>query len=207
MRDELRALEGQQVHFRGRLKEWRRDDAGTVRICMAAVEVRPFAMDRPLKDAPVIKVDHIWHLNVQEDSVRCRKMLRKMEGIGTVAWYRRADGSVDLGLRCEASICLATIIAAAGVKEAKTPAQLLASIEWMEEGLARIAAGTPCYAWDIATERGLVEVRRYVERLRRDHAAEVKAFVGSLFSGSKPTRLNLLPLRNCRRTRAHGITA
>lgn len=205
MRDELRGLEGQKVHFIGRLKEWRLNSDGTARVCMAAVEIRPLDPTRSLKETPAVRVDHFWQLNVPADSMGSKKMLHKMAGVGTITWYSRADGSVDLGVKGGNSISLHTLLRKAGIQDADGPAELLNCITWMEEALEKIDRGTPCYAWDVPTEQALRDVRRVVEKLRRDCAAEMKAYAGALVRYPKPKKLDLLPLRNCRRSAAKGV--
>jgi len=199
VREALRALEGQKVHYKGRLKEWKANGDGTVCICMAAVEIRPLDLDRALATIRPIKVDHFWQLDVPEEDIQTSAMLALMTGIGTVRWYRRSDQSVDLGVVGETSISLEHMLKRVKDLDTCTPQGLMDAIDLLRYGLASIDEGTSCHAWSIPTTKALAKIRQRLVDLERDYGAELKARVGSGPRGLKPTGLDLLPLRNCRR--------
>lgn len=199
MREALRALEGQKVHYKGRLKEWKSNGDGTVRICMAAVEIRPMDKSRALKSIRPIKVDHFWQLDVPETDIETRTLLNLMTGIGTVRWYRRADQSVDLGVVGETSISIEHLLTAIQNIDTCTPQGLMEAISLLQAVLQSIDSGTSCHAWSVPTTKAVEKMRQRLVDLERDCSAELKARVGAANQGHKPIGLDLLPLRNCRR--------
>jgi hypothetical protein len=104
-RDSLRHLEGQVVHFSGRLSTWREQHDGDLAACLSHVQVRPWDGDAAISSCPVTAVvDHVWIHGIPTSQPRER--LLSYEAIGRVAWYRRADGSVDLGIEKLPAICV-----------------------------------------------------------------------------------------------------
>ena len=97
-RDSLRPLEGQLVWFCGRLDTWRPMADGQLTACLVAVTIRPWDGEAAVKDCPVaVVLDHTWIGNIP--TTQPRERLLSYEGMARVGWYRRSDGSVDLGLQ------------------------------------------------------------------------------------------------------------
>ena len=108
MRDQLRSLEGQLVTVVGRNKERRRNDDGRTFAMIKNAIIRPWdgnsAIDVSRKK-PAIQVDHVWIMQSPHVTGMRAELLTSTITVGTVGFYTRADGSIDLGIRDICRVC------------------------------------------------------------------------------------------------------
>jgi len=100
-RSELLPLEGQWVRWRGLVDCWAARPSGDMDLCIKAVRIWPWAFTEPLDTLrPSLRTDHLW-LRCPAAFVATLDLdrLQPANGIGTVGWYRRSDGTTDLGVR------------------------------------------------------------------------------------------------------------
>ena len=178
-RDALRPLEGQLVWFCGRLDTWRPMADGQLTACMVNVSVRPWDGEAAVKNCPVAAVlDHTWIGNIP--TTQPRERLLSYEGMARVGWYRRSDGSVDLGLQkvpalelCDAAWKLYAIDdMAARLKSL----QALLDLADQGEGVH--------YAWIVSRSAALASLRRSRDLMAASEAATARAMAGSIRKGS-----------------------
>jgi hypothetical protein len=104
-RDQLRPLEGALVHVEGWVETSRNLADGSVAVCLRQVKLRRWDGEAPIGTSPITAaVDHLW-LHGLPPSQR-RERLWVGECIGRVGWYRRGDGSVDLGVEQVPADCV-----------------------------------------------------------------------------------------------------
>ena len=105
-RPQLAALENELAYFTGRVKDWKRS-AEHDDLLLTGVKLWRWDGEAPIKASttpPSATADHIW--------LRCTRGSAQVErwamtcGIGRIAYYRRSDGSFDLGLESQPSTCL-----------------------------------------------------------------------------------------------------
>jgi hypothetical protein len=140
-RPELLPLEGQWVRWLGMVDCWAKRPSGDTDICIRAVKLWPWDFSQPLDTTNIpLRTDHLW-LRCPAEFVATLNVerLRPANGIGTVGWYRRADGTTDLGVRAQ-------ILANAGdLKQLVTDHLLhgewLSAISLIDEHLAKHRAG------------------------------------------------------------------
>ena len=108
MRDQLRSLEGQLVTVVGRNKERRRNDDGRTFSMIKNAIIRPWdgisAVDVS-RNKPAIQVDHVWVMQSPHVTGMRAELLSSTITVGTVGYYTRADGSMDLGIRDICRVC------------------------------------------------------------------------------------------------------
>ena len=100
-RSELLPLEGQWVRWRGVVDCWAPRPNGDTDLCIRAVRLWPWVFTEPLDTLrPSLRTDHLW-LRCPAAFVATLQVerLQPANGIGTVGWYRRSDGTTDLGVR------------------------------------------------------------------------------------------------------------
>ena len=105
-RPQLAALENELVYFTARVSEWRRaedfDD-----LLLTGVKLWRWDGEAPIKAytaPPTTTADHLW-LRCTRGSAHVERLSMTC-GIGRIAYYRRSDGSFDLGLESQPSTCL-----------------------------------------------------------------------------------------------------
>lgn len=100
-RSELLPLEGQWVRWGGKVDTWAARTNGEVDVCIRAVRLYPWSFDEPLASTrPPTRTEHLWLRCPAAFAATLRlERLQPANGIGTVGWYRRADGTTDLGVR------------------------------------------------------------------------------------------------------------
>ena len=178
MRDQLRPLEGQLVVFKGRATEKQRQADGLLGICLAAVEVRPHRTDTAMRMVEPIKLDHAWIRGLADDDVDFRGLLRSMAGVARVTYYRRSDGSVDLGLRAVEGVCLDNIwkrIKAEPRKEDR--AALMAS------AVDRIEEGSPYWSWWTRADQDAQAITKALNKHERSMALNLGAVLAAPSNG------------------------
>lgn len=171
-RDSLRHLENRLVVFTGRLADVSRPRGG-IR-CYLINRVRCWAWDGDspvsFSVAPDGAADHAW-LRIAVDEQPSIELLQRVEGIATIGWYSRADGSVDLGLRSHQMLDLDELLVR--FHEARDKVPRTALIQVLQQCLGRLAA--PGH-YGFSRELRASEVKRtlttYHERLQRSQAAE-----------------------------------
>lgn len=106
MRHELSPFEGDLVSVTGWIKEWRKNRSDeTDDICIVNASLTRWdgssAVDIFGCEA---KVHHIW-IRVPKNTCDA-ELLEKVQFLGKVGYYCRADGSVDLGVRGQRAVCM-----------------------------------------------------------------------------------------------------
>ena len=104
-RDSLRELEGGLVHFEGRVLDIHTNEPGARDFLLGNVTLRRWdGNSRVRKEGPVAAVvDHAWFRRPVGDTL---ELLMPVHGVARVSWYRRSDGTVDLGLQDIGGICV-----------------------------------------------------------------------------------------------------
>ena len=100
-RSELLPLEGQWVRWRGIVETWQQRPGGELDICIRSVKLWPWTFSDPLETSkPAQRTEHLW-LRCPAEFVATLQVerLQPANGIGTVGWYRRSDGTTDLGVK------------------------------------------------------------------------------------------------------------
>lgn len=143
MRNQLRHLEGQQVVTVGRMTAFKTQPDGTVFVCLANCKIRPLS-DLPLNDVPPISVDHLWVVLSGSDEAERRELLNRYECAGTVGYYTRADGSIDLTVKIHpgGGVPLGTVWEK--VCASKDRAE---GLGWMRVAVKKADAGDPVWSW------------------------------------------------------------
>ena len=104
-RDQLRPLEGQTVIIQGRISSHcRRGDF--IDVSYENCLVRPYRTDVPQLSVQPVEVDHLWEIAPG----RVNKVGSETIAIGKVYWYCRSDGSLDLSIKREKSLCLSAVM-------------------------------------------------------------------------------------------------
>ena len=129
MRTQLSSLEGQLVSVTGRLKEWRTHRSDEFDdVCIVTANVIPWdGMSAVDIETPGTKVNHLW-VRIPKKLIEA-ELLSKVQMIGKVAWYRRADGTVDLGVTAERAVSMDYL--------AKDIAEYLNKDFWTYDGFAK----------------------------------------------------------------------
>jgi len=199
MRESLKALEGQTVVFKGRITERQLQPDGTYTVCLAAVEVRKHTNKLPLQQVTPVKVDHLWIRDLSPEAIDWRGLLRSMNGAGTVIYYRRGDGSVDLSIRSRTGICLDSLWYEVNAEPKRHErAALLGSAS------TAIKEGVPYWSWGSDPDKTAAAITRARDRYEANAALNLAVHL--LAQNKGPCRgLDLLPLRNCRRPPARGV--
>ena len=105
-RPQLAALENELAYVTGRVSDWKRS-AEHDDLLLTGVKLWRWDGEAPIKASttqPSATLDHLWF--------RCTRGSAHVErlamtcGIGRIRYYRRADGSFDLGLESQPSTCL-----------------------------------------------------------------------------------------------------
>ncbi len=171
-RDSLRQFEGQLVIFNGRLADVSRPRNDTRDYLLTTVRCWSWDGDSamPLSLAPDAAVDHAWlRLNLT-DQPRT-ELLQRVEGVATVGWYTRANGSVDLGLRSHPAVNLDDVLARLHEARTTTPrAELIDQLERLVHNFT--APGHYGYSQHLKASEVLKELNTYRARLLRSQAAE-----------------------------------
>lgn len=104
-RDQLRPLEGQTVIIEARVSSHcRRGDF--IDVSYEDCLVWPYRTDTPQLAGDPIHVDHLWEIAPG----KIPPVGSETHAIGTVYWYCRKDGSLDLSIKREKSACLASVL-------------------------------------------------------------------------------------------------
>ena len=105
MRDNLRSLEGQLVTIYGRNKERKKLEDGRRFSLIKNPVIRPWDGNSRIDlRSKGIKVDHVWIALSPHSKQPLTELLKTTITVGTVGYYTRADGSLDLGIRDMARI-------------------------------------------------------------------------------------------------------
>lgn len=135
MRHQLLPFEGTRVAYSGRLSQFRTSPCGLVSVCLVNCSVRRHAPHSPQLLEPEVLVDHFWLHGMPDtdDMPVPRQMLSQLVGVGTVGWYTRSNGSIDLGLNWSEALMIP--------KAEDRIARLLAEPRSLDgdEGIARFA--------------------------------------------------------------------
>lgn len=188
-RDNLRGLENQLVWFSGRLTTWKTMASGQLTACLSHVTIRPWDGEAAIRDCPVATVvDHVWIGNIPDSWPRER--LLSYEAIGRVSWYRRSDGTVDLGLE-------------------KVPALELSAAAWKLYGIDDLAVRLKSlqalldladqgdgvvYAWALSRSAALASLQRSRFLMEASETANTAALLTATANG-RCRGLDPVPLR------------
>ena len=183
-RESLRPFEGQLVHFSGFMENWRTGD-GIVDACLQKLKVRPWDGQSPIHECgPAIKVDHAWIRVASENWMPRPERLSIYEAVGRVGWYRRSDGTVDLGLTTLPSLCLERFLKQFYEKQLKkrTWGDRLSQLDgFLEAADDHQKAGVgSIYSHAKSVSEGLQIIRDVRDRLRRDQAKNIAALTTSV---------------------------
>jgi hypothetical protein len=208
MREELRDLEGQLVYVVGRIKE-ARPDGEFIDVLLTRPCLHRWDGNERLTGENPIHTDHLW-LRVTREAMAV-ELLEKAVTIGRVGYYRRTDGTVDLGV---------SALPATGIDEIVTEVrEMLHQVPRQGIGAAKKAAEDLELAVDLLRNQGKkgwafsrfhdcdaalkVLERELAGILRTIAANEARRGTGAA-RGHRPRGLDL-GLRNNRRTPARGV--
>lgn len=171
-RDSLRPFENQLMVFTGRLVDVSRPRDGIRCHLLTTVRCWAWDGDSPVsfKRRPDAAVDHTW-LRIAVEEQPSTELLERVEGVATVGWYARADGSADLGLRSRHALNLDDVLAR--IYEARGTAPR----PWLIDQLGRLirtatAPGHYGYSQVSKTSEVLQALTAYRARLQRSQASE-----------------------------------
>lgn len=178
-RDSLRPLEGQLVWFCGRLDTWRPMADGQLTACMVHVTVRPWDGEAAIRDCLVAAVvDHAWIGGIP--TTWKRERLLSYEGIARVGWYRRTDGTVDLGLTKVPSLDLETVVRGLAAVD-----HLPSRLRSLQGALTLTERPTSVfYATNMTRSAALAQLGHVRDLLASSEAATARALAGSTRKGS-----------------------
>lgn len=179
----LAPFEGQKMHVLGRLKEYRRQDDGLISVCLVNCELRVFDPAVALTKQKVIRVEHLWNRNCPAELVD-NTMLARVNGIGVVRQYARADGSVDWTVESIDSMSIDSVL-----REASTSHRLDGSYHRADRlgvllGALELAKRVTPYAFGIPTNEAMSLLEFHAERLHRSYATQ--ALTGLLAPAAGP---------------------
>jgi hypothetical protein len=205
MRTELKTLEGSLVYLKGRATEARRD--GThLHLMLLRPSLHQWDGFSAVGQETPVKTDHLW-VRLEADQWGS-EMLQTVCGVGRVGYYRRADGTVDLGVKLVPCLDMDLL-----VSEAKSTLA-----EYSKRGLQALRDGAEdlLFALSVLRHQG----KGFYAISRRYNSLEAAKILGHEFQliqasinatdvallsgktkGHKPRGLDL-PLRNCKRTAA-----
>jgi len=167
----LAPFEGQKMHVLGRLKEYRRQDDGAVSVCLVNCELRVFDPAVALAKQKVIRVEHLWNRDCPAELVD-NTMLARVNGIGVVRQYARADGSVDWTVESIDSMNLDTVL-----RDASRSRRLDGSYHRADRlgvllGALELAKEVTPYAFGTPTNEAMRLIERHAESLHRSYAKQ-----------------------------------
>ena len=106
-RDSLRAHEDRIARLQGRVERWEERPDGSRDVLLINVRYVLYDPNQP-DDSRQLEngqpLDHVWFRVPADGGYGAMTRLDLVFGYGRIGWYRRSDGSVDLGLRSTASI-------------------------------------------------------------------------------------------------------
>jgi len=178
MRDQLRAFEGQIVIVTGRITERKIQTDGSAAICLNAVEIRPHRTDVPLRDLTPVRVDHLWIRDLEAGALDWRGLLRAMSGAARVTYYRRRDGSVDLGIESVGGVCLENVINAADAEPTNRARNAV-----IANAADRIKRGELFWSWDSIADKHAAELVANVQRFDAEVAMNLGAILAAPANG------------------------
>jgi len=212
MRNQLRQLEGQLVLITARKVSQRRSEDGRHFVLIKAAKVWRWDGLSPIDvveaNPPAAQVDHLW---LQTSGRSPAELLERLTYGARIGWYRRSDGSVDLG---------ATVLPMLAIEQTLIEF-LKGTVSWSTAGKARslrqllqdieqhIATGAPVLA-QVTHPHELLKAWRYtLDNLERSAAAEERAFSGTAMKELRRYRpghaIELFPVPSTRRRRPQGI--
>lgn len=213
-RDQLRPLEGQLVIVVGIRAGFRRTRV-TAADLIRACRIWRWDGDRPLPSGgnwraawgePDAVVDHLWVASEGPEATEI-ELLSRGWSVGRIGWYRRADGSVDLGYRTLPAVLIERALepllrAGRSLTSTEAAANLERTLGWLTEQqrLGAVLATTA----PRGTAGELADWRHALARLQRSAQAEQRARAGATH-GPRPRGLELFPVPATRRRRPAGI--
>ena len=175
-REVLRPLEGQLVYLAGFMETWREGGSG-FDACLRNVSIHPWDGEQAIRScSKEVQIDHAWiRISGDIDGKRPERLL-SYEAIGRVCWYRRSDGSVDLGLERVMSLCLERCLEtiAERIRSGATWGERLECLNTLLE-FAESQGGGQVYSHVKATTEALDQLRQMRDQLRRDQAVNFRA--------------------------------
>ncbi len=208
MRNELKALEGQLVYVLGRVTE-ARINADSLDALMPRPRLHRWDGKSPLREESPIPTDHLWVRTGREGLGV--EMLETAVVIGRVGYYRRANGTVDLGVKAvpgfdvdvmaREATALVGMVPTVGIKFAEH------ALEVVDTAIAYLDnQGVEGWAFSRFASCGesLKCFRRWHEQLERTIEANESRLATGAPKGHRPRGLDL-GLRNNRRSLARGM--
>lgn len=212
MRQELQHLENQLVFCRGRLLEKRKAPGGTVDLLLKKVRVRPWNGFDAVGYDPVageVHTDHLWVRMRQEDT-DC-ELLSRAYIIGDIYYYRRANFTVDLGVRSAPALDIDFAVNTAKDLYRDMSGKTLDSAKEARAFLAEVASalldqGSKGWAWSryYDADTALKMVGRGLKLMHSSIEATEKRLATATRNGSC-TRLDLFSAPRCKRKLAVGF--
>jgi hypothetical protein len=186
VRDPLRPFENQLLLFTGRLASVRshgdqRDHLIRALKCWQWDGNAAIDLERPCD----LRIDHAW-VRVSADHSPSMELLRPCTGVARVSWYRRSDGSVDLGLCSRPLLCLDELLL--DLREAaRVSAPRPELIKALDRVLPRLALPDH-YAFSAAvtTDQAITALKGFHSRLLRSQEKE-EQIAATSHRGHKPT--------------------
>ena len=174
-RDQLRPLEGQTVIIQGRISSHcRRGDF--IDVSYEDCLVRPYRTDVPQLSVEPVEVDHLWEIAPG----RVGKVGSETIAIGKVYWYCRSDGSLDLSIKREKSLCLSVVLdmikQGAGAPDAERLSLLRTARHNVREGAK--AGRLLLQSDEMSVDDMLAMLDRCIDRLDRNVRAALRASAG-----------------------------
>ena len=183
-REALRPLEGQLVYLSGFMETWRVGD-GTVDACLRNVSIHPWDGEQAIGTcSKTVQLDHAWIRITGDIDGKKPERLLSYEAIGRVSWYRRTDGSVDLGLQRVMSLCLERCLEtiAERTRSGATWGERLSLLETLLDFTESQSRGQ-VYSHAKGTTEALNVLRQMRDRLRRDQAVNIAALTTAMGRG------------------------
>lgn len=188
----LAPYEGQLLHIRGRLKEYKTRPDGLVDVCVVNCEVRPYDPDIALSDTPPLRFDHVWNKGCDPAMVD-RSLLSWVSGLGRAKQYARADGSVDWTVDTVPCTSIEVYLDSVGKDYETLSDRRPAALGALQCVLRHAAAGDLVYSYFEPTNRLLERIKADAESLEHSLATQLRVALTSPSAG--PCKgLDLLPL-------------
>lgn len=170
-RAQLAQFEGELVCVTGTIKEFRRKaELGVVDLLIVNCQVRRFDPDIAMKDAPYVRVDHLWdRVPVEDSEDSSRALLQKISSVGRVAQYARADGTVDWTVDTESCVRLDNILGRLAHKlEGELGDRRALRMRRYRQILGYADEGVVCWSWGVPTNEVLATLRSWMAEMEAD---------------------------------------
>lgn len=204
MRVNLAPYLGQLVMATGYIDKWSDSPKGGLRYLFTDLEVKPY-----LKEGRTVYVDHMWiyyndifdhkHVIGSPNITRLSSCLF----LGYVLQYKRVDGTIDYGIERFNTITLnpnSVISTANRMFNCKQYRSLTNMLQELLEGIESGSIICP-YPFEYDYKKGQLEVKRFVESIRRHYQSANKAYTSALKTCCKRSMSKIkLPITSSRKS-------